>query len=127
MIKNCSTSFWFCLWRALCWGARGEQWDGAVGAFGQGQRGTAAWHKLCCPEKQAGCPLGCTVSHHPLALQALWDFPHTTCAIPPDYLLDLIPRIRPRAFSIASSMLVRAQPFLASCQALSRRSGQSQG
>ncbi|KGL97475.1 NADPH-dependent diflavin oxidoreductase 1 [Charadrius vociferus] len=38
-------------------------------------------------------------------LEALWDFPHTTCAVPPDYLLDLIPRIRPRAFSIASSML----------------------
>ncbi|XP_005055399.1 PREDICTED: NADPH-dependent diflavin oxidoreductase 1 [Ficedula albicollis] len=38
-------------------------------------------------------------------LEALWDFPHTTCAIPADYLLDLIPRIRPRAFSIASSML----------------------
>ncbi|PKU27842.1 nadph-dependent diflavin oxidoreductase 1 [Limosa lapponica baueri] len=38
-------------------------------------------------------------------LEALWDFPHTTCAVPPDYLLDLIPRIRPRAFSIASSLL----------------------
>ncbi|NXF11395.1 NDOR1 oxidoreductase, partial [Smithornis capensis] len=38
-------------------------------------------------------------------LEALWDFPHTTCAIPADYLLDLIPRIRPRAFSIASSLL----------------------
>ncbi|XP_053138677.1 NADPH-dependent diflavin oxidoreductase 1 isoform X2 [Hemicordylus capensis] len=38
-------------------------------------------------------------------LEVLCDFPHTTCAIPSDYLLDLIPRIRPRAFSIASSML----------------------
>ncbi|XP_025022878.1 NADPH-dependent diflavin oxidoreductase 1 isoform X3 [Python bivittatus] len=38
-------------------------------------------------------------------LEVLCDFPHTTCAIPCDYLLDLIPRIRPRAFSIASSML----------------------
>ncbi|XP_063792224.1 NADPH-dependent diflavin oxidoreductase 1 isoform X2 [Pseudophryne corroboree] len=37
-------------------------------------------------------------------LEVLFDFPHTTCNIPADYLLDLIPRIRPRAFSIASSM-----------------------
>ncbi|NXR19828.1 NDOR1 oxidoreductase, partial [Cinclus mexicanus] len=42
-------------------------------------------------------------------LEALWDFPHTTCAIPADYLLDLIPRIRPRAFSIASSMLAHPE------------------
>ncbi|KAM5145411.1 NADPH-dependent diflavin oxidoreductase 1 [Mantella aurantiaca] len=37
-------------------------------------------------------------------LEVLVDFPHTTCNIPADYLLDLIPRIRPRAFSIASSL-----------------------
>ncbi|XP_072792598.1 NADPH-dependent diflavin oxidoreductase 1 isoform X2 [Taeniopygia guttata] len=42
-------------------------------------------------------------------LEVLWDFPHATCAIPADYLLDLIPRIRPRAFSIASSMLARPE------------------
>ncbi|KAM6183994.1 NADPH-dependent diflavin oxidoreductase 1 [Erethizon dorsatum] len=38
-------------------------------------------------------------------LEVLCDFPHSAGAIPPDYLLDLIPRIRPRAFSITSSLL----------------------
>uniref|UniRef100_A0A8C2SL75 NADPH-dependent diflavin oxidoreductase 1 n=1 Tax=Capra hircus TaxID=9925 RepID=A0A8C2SL75_CAPHI len=44
----------------------------------------------------------------PLPPQVLCDFPHTAAAIPPDYLLDLLPLIRPRAFSIASSL--RAHP-----------------
>uniref|UniRef100_J3SC79 NADPH-dependent diflavin oxidoreductase 1 n=1 Tax=Crotalus adamanteus TaxID=8729 RepID=J3SC79_CROAD len=38
-------------------------------------------------------------------LEVLCDFPHTTCAIPWNYLLDLTPQVRPRAFSIASSIL----------------------
>nr|XP_020744065.1 NADPH-dependent diflavin oxidoreductase 1 [Odocoileus virginianus texanus] len=43
-----------------------------------------------------------------LSPQVLCDFPHTAAAVPPDYLLDLVPLIRPRAFSIASSL--RAHP-----------------
>ncbi|KAG8447371.1 hypothetical protein GDO86_014731 [Hymenochirus boettgeri] len=37
-------------------------------------------------------------------LEVLIDFPCTTSRLPANYLLELIPRIRPRAFSIASSM-----------------------
>lgn len=51
--------------------------------------------------------LACHRHSKPPSVQVLCDFPHTAAAIPPDYLLDLIPRIRPRAFSIASSLLVR--------------------
>ncbi|XP_039076662.1 NADPH-dependent diflavin oxidoreductase 1 isoform X4 [Hyaena hyaena] len=38
-------------------------------------------------------------------LEVLCDFPHTAGAVPADYLLDLVPPMRPRAFSIASSLL----------------------
>ncbi|KAG2455909.1 NDOR1 oxidoreductase, partial [Polypterus senegalus] len=37
-------------------------------------------------------------------LEVLQDFPHTTAALQVDYLLDLIPEMSPRAFSIASSL-----------------------
>ena len=36
-------------------------------------------------------------------LEVLHDFRHATPAIPPDYLWDLLPAIKPRSFSIASS------------------------
>uniref|UniRef100_A0A8D0XD01 NADPH-dependent diflavin oxidoreductase 1 n=1 Tax=Sus scrofa TaxID=9823 RepID=A0A8D0XD01_PIG len=42
-------------------------------------------------------------------LEVLCDFPHTASAVPPAYLFDLIPRIRPRAFSIASSLLAHPE------------------
>ncbi|XP_077161099.1 NADPH-dependent diflavin oxidoreductase 1 isoform X2 [Paroedura picta] len=63
-------------------------------------------------------------------LEVLYDFPHTTCAIPCDYLLDLIPRIRPRAFSIASSLLAfpnRIQILLAVVQYKTRLSKPRRG
>ncbi|XP_054612691.1 NADPH-dependent diflavin oxidoreductase 1 [Dunckerocampus dactyliophorus] len=37
-------------------------------------------------------------------LEVLADFPHTTAQLRVDYLLDLIPEIQPRSFSIASSL-----------------------
>ncbi len=41
---------------------------------------------------------------NPFWLQVLADFPHATSIIPLDYLFDLIPPLKPRAFSIASSL-----------------------
>jgi len=39
--------------------------------------------------------------------QVLHDFPHATSNIAPEYLLDMIGPLRPRAFSIASSQQVQ--------------------
>ncbi|XP_029468216.1 NADPH-dependent diflavin oxidoreductase 1 isoform X2 [Rhinatrema bivittatum] len=58
-------------------------------------------------------------------LEVLFDFPHTSRYIPPEYLIELIPRIRPRSFSIASSLLVhpnRIQILLAVVQYKTRLS-----
>ncbi|XP_078282214.1 NADPH-dependent diflavin oxidoreductase 1 [Rhinoraja longicauda] len=41
-------------------------------------------------------------------MEVLFDFSQTAATVPADYIFDLIPAIRPRAFSIASSQL--AQP-----------------
>ncbi|XP_073171096.1 NADPH-dependent diflavin oxidoreductase 1 isoform X2 [Lepidochelys kempii] len=63
-------------------------------------------------------------------LEVLCDFPHTACAVPVDYLLDIIPRIQPRAFSIASSMLAlpnRLQILLAVVQYKTRLSKPRRG
>ncbi|XP_074871544.1 NADPH-dependent diflavin oxidoreductase 1 isoform X2 [Carettochelys insculpta] len=63
-------------------------------------------------------------------LEVLYDFPHTTSALPLDYLLDLIPRIQPRAFSIASSLLAlpnRIQILLAVVQYKTRLSKPRRG
>ncbi|XP_060923388.1 NADPH-dependent diflavin oxidoreductase 1 [Limanda limanda] len=40
------------------------------------------------------------------ALEVLADFPNTTAELKVDYLLDLLPEIQPRSFSIASSLQV---------------------
>lgn len=61
---------------------------------------------LCVPATPASASLSPPKA---VSTQVLCDFPHTARAIPADYLLDLIPPIRPRAFSIASSLLVRAR------------------
>ncbi|OWK10673.1 NDOR1 [Cervus elaphus hippelaphus] len=58
---------------------------------------------------RAGWDLHCSQGSLLLSPQVLCDFPHTAAAVPPDYLLDLVPLIRPRAFSIASSL--RAHPL----------------
>jgi len=49
-------------------------------------------------------------------LEVLADFPHTIGQIPFEYLFDLIPKLKPRAYSIASSALMhpnRAQILMA--------------
>nr|XP_033817301.1 NADPH-dependent diflavin oxidoreductase 1 isoform X2 [Geotrypetes seraphini]XP_033817302.1 NADPH-dependent diflavin oxidoreductase 1 isoform X2 [Geotrypetes seraphini] len=58
-------------------------------------------------------------------LEVLFDFPNTSSCIPPEYLFELIPRIRPRSFSIASSLLThpnRIQILLAVVQYKTRLS-----
>ncbi|KFM56652.1 NADPH-dependent diflavin oxidoreductase 1, partial [Stegodyphus mimosarum] len=44
-------------------------------------------------------------------LEVLKDFPHTTPYIPFNYLFDMIPQIRPRSFSIASSLCFHPKEF----------------
>ncbi|XP_016283590.2 NADPH-dependent diflavin oxidoreductase 1 isoform X3 [Monodelphis domestica] len=63
-------------------------------------------------------------------LEVLGDFPHSAASIPPDYLLDLIPPIRPRAYSIASSLLahpLRLQILMAVVQYQTRLRKPRQG
>ena len=60
-------------------------------------------------------------------MEALQDFPHATQAIPLEYLFDLIPSMKPRAFSIASSpkvCLLHADS-LDICQVYCKRSAYS--
>ena len=44
--------------------------------------------------------------NHLSAMQVLQDFPTSTANLPFQYMIDLIPMLQPRAFSIASSMQV---------------------
>ncbi|GFQ75650.1 NADPH-dependent diflavin oxidoreductase 1 [Trichonephila clavata] len=44
-------------------------------------------------------------------LEVLKDFPHTTPHVPFEYFFDMIPSIRPRSFSIASSLRAHPQEF----------------
>ncbi|XP_030062090.1 NADPH-dependent diflavin oxidoreductase 1 isoform X2 [Microcaecilia unicolor] len=66
----------------------------------------------------------CTRPHR-TTLEVLFEFPNTSSCIPPEYLFELIPRIRPRSFSIASSLLAhpnRIQILLAVVQYKTRLS-----